>query len=183
MSNLYIEKYQPVIRLTGGLKTKLPMTLSGTAATLAVGGTLAVTGASTFTGAVSLPATVTGSTFDLTFDVVAASVNKWVFVADRAYTVTAIKEVHSVVGGSAALVKIRRVTAAATDAPGAAASATVIEYVTAGIDLTTTINVAQTATLVTGATVTLAAGDKIGTLFSGTLTGLVGSVTLTLTAV
>lgn len=53
MSNLYIEKYQPVIRLTGGLKTKLPMTLSGTAATLAVGGTLTVTGASTFTGAVA----------------------------------------------------------------------------------------------------------------------------------
>jgi hypothetical protein len=55
MSNLYLEKYTPVVRLTGGLKTKLPVTLSGTAANLAVGGTLTVTGASTFTGEVSSP--------------------------------------------------------------------------------------------------------------------------------
>lgn len=50
MSTLLVEKYLPNVRLTGGVKTKLPVTLSGTAATLAVGGTLTVTGASTFTG-------------------------------------------------------------------------------------------------------------------------------------
>ncbi|SRR5216117_1621007 len=51
MSNLYIEKYLPAIRLTGGTKTKLPVTLSGTAATLAVGGTSTFTGVATFTAA------------------------------------------------------------------------------------------------------------------------------------
>lgn len=47
MSNLYIENYLPAVRLTGGLKTKKPVTLSGTSATLTVGGTLSVTGAVT----------------------------------------------------------------------------------------------------------------------------------------
>src|ERR1043165_2494559 len=51
MANLYIENYVPAVKEAGGLKTKLPMTLSGTSATLAVGGTLAVTGVATFTAA------------------------------------------------------------------------------------------------------------------------------------
>lgn len=45
----FIEKYVPVVKLNGGLATKLPVTLSGTAATLAVGGTSAFTGVATFT--------------------------------------------------------------------------------------------------------------------------------------
>jgi hypothetical protein len=117
----------------------------------------------------------------ITFDVMAASVNKHVFVADRAYEVELIKEIHSVVGGASANVKIRRITD--TSAPGAAASATVVELVTAGIDLTTTINTTQTPTLVTGSTTRLAAGDKLSCLFAGTLTGLVGHVTVVLTPV
>lgn len=50
---LYIENYVPYVKDNKGITTKLPVILSGTAATLAVGGTLTVTGASTFTGAVS----------------------------------------------------------------------------------------------------------------------------------
>lgn len=53
-TNLYIENYEPAIRQSRGLLTKLPVTLSGTAATLAVGGTLTVTGATTMTGAQTL---------------------------------------------------------------------------------------------------------------------------------
>lgn len=51
MSNLYIENYNPEVKQARGLSTKLPVTLSGTAATLAVGGTSTFTGVATFTAA------------------------------------------------------------------------------------------------------------------------------------
>lgn len=47
--NLLIESYDPVVKFNKGLRTKLPMVLSGTAATLAVGGTSTFTGVATFT--------------------------------------------------------------------------------------------------------------------------------------
>lgn len=48
---LLIEQYDPYVKDNKGVTTKLPVILSGTAATLAVGGTLTVTGATTLTGA------------------------------------------------------------------------------------------------------------------------------------
>lgn len=48
-TNVYIENWEPAVRQAGGLKTKKPVTLSGTSATLAVGGTSTFTGAATFT--------------------------------------------------------------------------------------------------------------------------------------
>lgn len=117
----------------------------------------------------------------ITTELLAASVDKWVFVADRAYEVVAISEVHSVVGSTSAAVRPRKVTAAGTDAPGAAAGTTVKELTTADIDLTATINVEQAATLTaTAADLLLADGDKIGLNFGGTLTGLVGALTIIL---
>lgn len=47
-SGAYIENYEP-IKLAGGFKTKLPLVLSGTAATLTVGGASTFTGVATFT--------------------------------------------------------------------------------------------------------------------------------------
>lgn len=58
-TNNYIENYVPAVKYSRGIKTKLPVTLSGTAATLAVGGTLTVTGASTFTGAQTMTGAIT----------------------------------------------------------------------------------------------------------------------------
>lgn len=49
IGNLKIESYTPVVKLNKGTFTKLPVSLSGTAATLAVGGTSAFTGVATFT--------------------------------------------------------------------------------------------------------------------------------------
>ena len=107
----------------------------------------------------------------------ASSVDDWIFIADRAYTTVSVKEIHSVAGGSAAAAAIRKVTAAGTAAPGASAGATVKELLTAALDLTTTANISQTATLTaTTADRDLAAGDKIGSDLSGTLTGLAGCV-------
>lgn len=48
-TNNYIENNLYGVKLAGGIKTKKPVVLSGTAATLAVGGTMAVTGVATFT--------------------------------------------------------------------------------------------------------------------------------------
>ena len=117
----------------------------------------------------------------LTSELLAASVDKWVFIADRPYAVTLVTEIHSVVGGSGAVLRPRKVTAAGTDAPGAAAGATVKELTAADIDLTTTVNTTQTPALTaTGADLLLAVGDKIGLNLGGTLTGLVGQIVITL---
>ncbi len=51
MASLYIENYVPVVKLNKGITTKLPVILSGTAATLAVGGISTFTGVATFTAA------------------------------------------------------------------------------------------------------------------------------------
>lgn len=50
-TNLYIENYEPEVKQGAGLRTKLPVTLSGTAATLSVGGTSLFTGVATFVAA------------------------------------------------------------------------------------------------------------------------------------
>jgi hypothetical protein len=123
-----------------------------------------------------------GSDIILTVLIDANSVDRQIFVAPYACRVVSVREIHSVVGGAAAAVRPRKITD--TAAPGAAAGATVKELTTAGIDLTATINTTQVATLTTIAAnlpdsdIYLAAGDKIALDFSGTLTGLVGVVTL-----
>lgn len=115
-------------------------------------------------------------------DMTAASVDENLFVADRAYQVIDVKEVHSVVGGSGAVVTPRKITD--TSAPGAAASATVVELTVAAIDLTTTINTVQDPALsATPADLLVAAGDRIALNFAGTLTNLVGTITIVLKAI
>lgn len=117
----------------------------------------------------------------ITSELLAASVDKWVFTADRAYQVVAVREIHSVVGSTSAAVRPRKVTD--TSAPGASAGATVKELC-ASMDLTATINtVVSPALSATASDLQLAAGDHIGLDFSGTLTGLVGSLTIVLKAI
>ena len=96
------------------------------------------------------------------------------WVAPYACQVTAVKEIHSVVGGASAAVKARKIIGDAV-APNAAAGANVKELATAAFDLTASANVLRTATL--SATVTdlqLAKGDRLAYVPSGTLTGLIG---------
>lgn len=119
-----------------------------------------------------------GETFEITTELLAASVDKWVFVAQRACKLVGIKEIHSVVGGSGAVVTPRKVLAATVAAPGAAVAAGITELTTAAIGLETTADTTQTPTLTaTIADRSFAAGDKLGLNFAGTLTGLVGSAT------
>lgn len=112
----------------------------------------------------------------------ATSVDEHAFIAPFACKVVSVREIHSVVGSTSAAVRPRKITD--TSAPGAAAGATVTEITQAAFDLTATINTTQVGTLsATVSDYTLAAGDKISFDFSGTLTGLVGMVTIELQAV
>jgi hypothetical protein len=122
--------------------------------------------------------TAANATKILTTELLAASVDKWLYVADGAYQVVLVEEIHSVVGGSGAAVRPRKITAATTAAPGAAVAAGITE-ISASIGLETAVNVTQTSTLVAvAADLLLADGDKIGLDFAGTLTGLVGQLVI-----
>lgn len=106
------------------------------------------------------------------------SVDTWMFIADRAYTVDLIEEVHSVVGsdGSAVTLAVRKITD--VSAPGAVAGATVKELLSGTtIDLKATADTILTPALTaTSADLDLADGDKIGLNFGGTLTALAGGL-------
>lgn len=123
-----------------------------------------------------------GQSLIITSELLAASVDKHVFIAPFDCRVVSVREIHSVVGSTSAAVRLRKITD--TSAPGAAASTTVKEITTAAFDLTATINTTQTGTLVAAATNSktsdyyLAAGDKLALDFSGTLTGLVGLLSI-----
>lgn len=67
-TNAYIENYNMAVRQSRGLKTKLPVTLSGTGATLAVGGTSTFTGVATFTVAPVFTAPPSGPSARLVTD-------------------------------------------------------------------------------------------------------------------
>lgn len=151
------ENYLPFMRQSGGFKTNKPVTLGST---------------------LSLGGVPMGSSFTIDTELLAASVDKFIWIAPFACKVISVREVHSVVGSTSAAVRPRKVTD--VSAPGAAAGSTVKELC-ASIDLTATANtvVAPTVTA-TAADVTLAIGDKIGLDFSGTLTGLVGALTIEL---
>lgn len=114
----------------------------------------------------------------------AASVDKHMFIANRAYEVTSVREIHSVVGSTGADVRPRKILAASVSAPGATAGANVKELTTAVLDLTATADTHVSGTLsATAADLKFAAGDKLSLLFSGTLTNLVGRIVITLKAI
>lgn len=107
--------------------------------------------------------------------IAAASVDTWAFVADRPYTVIAVKETHSVAGsdGGTVTLDVRKITD--VSAPGASAGSTVKELLSAALNLKSTANTPVTGTLsATAEDLDLAAGDKIGFNFAGTLTALAG---------
>lgn len=116
-----------------------------------------------------------GTVFAVTSHLLAASVDRHVFVASQRCQLIAIEEVHSVVGGSSAAVRPRKITANEV-APGASAGATCIELA-AAFDLTATINTRASGAIVSAAVATFEAGDRLAEDFSGTLTNLVGHVT------
>jgi hypothetical protein len=106
--------------------------------------------------------------------IAAASVDSHVFIATKACEVRGIREIHTAAGGSGAAVRARKCTGTTVPGSGAALH-------TADFDLTATANTVQTGTLTaTAADLVLAAGNTIALDFTGTLTALLGVVTIEL---
>lgn len=98
------------------------------------------------------------------------------FVADRAYNVVAISEVHSVAGTDGGAVNLQVTKDTSTNAPGAGTDL-LTNTANAGFDMKGVANTVQAGTLTaTAASLKLAAGDRLAVDFAGTLTTLAGVV-------
>lgn len=112
--------------------------------------------------------------FFVTADLLAASVDKVIWICPRHCRLVTVKEIHSVVGSTNAAVRPRKVSG--TSAPGAVASSSVVEL-SAAADLTATINTLQDLTITAGSAARrFKPNDRLALDFSGTLTGLVGLI-------
>jgi hypothetical protein len=102
----------------------------------------------------------------ITTELLAASVDKNIYIAARPCKVQSVQFATTVVGGASAAVILKACTGTTAPASGTA--------MTSSMDLqNTVVNTVTTATLTESATY-LKEGDRIGADFSGTLTGLVG---------
>jgi hypothetical protein len=105
----------------------------------------------------------------------ANSVDENVFIAPFACKLVRAQEAHSVVGGAGAQVDVKKCTGTTAPASGTSMLGSVFDL-TSGV----AVNTVTDKTLATSSsTLTLAAGDRVSLDFTGTLTGLVGVVTLT----
>lgn len=161
-----LEDYLPYAKFNGGIKTELPLTLSGTAANLIVGGTLAVTGAVDFATA------PTGGVFAVSYvgQTTEAATDRQFFVAPRAVTVIAISEVHAVAAGGASTLQVVKDTG--TAAPGAGT-----DLLSSAFDLNATAQTVQVGALsATGSDLVLAAGNRLSIDFANTIQSTAGLV-------
>jgi hypothetical protein len=106
-----------------------------------------------------------------------ASVDGPVFIAPRGYKVVSVKVIASTAGASSSTVGVRKCTG--TTAP---ASGTLVT--TAALALDGTINTTVAGTLsATASDYTLAAGDKLAIDMTGTISSLVGVLTIGIRAI
>lgn len=111
--------------------------------------------------------------------IAAASVPNFLFIAPWACQVVSIKATYTTAGGASAAIQLTKVLQSALPtAPNTAVGASVIALTSATIPLTGTANTTLVGTLSTaaGSPTIMAAGDQIGYILSGTLTGLVNLV-------
>lgn len=136
--------------------------------TLTATGNIAVSTADKLTvGGVIVPQEIV-----ITVPVSATSVDGTIFIANDAWVITKIEEVHSVLGtdGSAVTAQVMKCTG--TQAPSAGTAMT-----TGTFDLKGTVETVQSGTLSTTPThYTLADGNRIAVDYTGTLTSLAGGV-------
>ncbi len=106
------------------------------------------------------------------------------FIANRAYQVVGVKEVHATAGNDAGAVNLQVTKDTSTNAPGAGTDL-LTDNSAAGFNLKGTANTVQTGTLTgTTASLQLAAGDRLSLDFAGTVTTLAGlQVTVQLKAI
>jgi hypothetical protein len=106
------------------------------------------------------------------FEITASSATKgYAFIAPGGYQVVSVREIHAVAGGTSAALNLERLVAGT--APGSG-----IAILTTAMVLTGTANTSQstaTSNIINTAGITgtqLVAGDSLGFVLSGTLTGL-----------
>lgn len=98
------------------------------------------------------------------------------FIANRAYEVVAVREIHAVAGDDVGAVNAQVTKDTGTQAPGAGANL-LTNNASAGFDLKGTANTVQAGTLTaTGADLILAAGNRLSVDFAGTVATLAGMV-------
>lgn len=108
----------------------------------------------------------------LTVPLNAGMVDQCVFIVPYAMKVVGIQEIHATAGDDAGAVTINLTKDTATTAPGAGTT-----IMSGTFNAKGTANVLQSATLTgTAADLTLAAGDRIGVNFTGTIATLAGLV-------
>lgn len=164
-TNLYLENYLPSTRQARQTLTKLPITLSGTAANLAVGGTTTFTGAVTFNGGTIGGSRDIGENQNQT---AAASyaVSHTLYVQDSisgTYQVTAATAVFGVASSSGTL---QVEVATGTQAVGAGTN-----QLTGTMSLAGAANTAVNGTVIASPTA-IAAGSRVNLIFAGTVTNL-----------
>lgn len=167
---ILIEDHLPVVKYNG----------LNTAKTIVATGSVDFSGASSFV----FPANTTGGTVRVSFtgQTTEAATDRTIFLADRAYIVTAAYEIHAVAAGGASALQLVKDTG--TTAPGAGTDL-LTNNTNTGFDLNGTANTLQTGTLVaTTATLTLAAGDRLSIDFANTIQSTAGlSLTVVLRTV
>lgn len=101
-----------------------------------------------------------------------AATDRVFFIANRAYQVVAIRQVHSVAAGGASKLQVTKDTG--TNAPGAG-NDLLTNNTNTGFDLNATANTVQTGTLTaTAADLLLAAGDRLALDFANTIQSTAG---------
>ena len=110
------------------------------------------------------------------YDILANAVDTWLFYADTTYEVVGVKCVPRVAGSDGSAV-----TAAVKKASGTTAPASGTTVMASTFNLKGTADTLQTDTLTTTiADRRLAAGDRLGVDFTGTLTAAVGLIQVNL---
>lgn len=174
--NLKIENFDPYVKDNKGIVTQYPVSLSGTAATLSVGGTLTVTGATTLNGSVTFASAPTGQFFQTSFvdAPTATATDRFIFIAPVACQVVAASEVHAVAAGGASTIQLTKDTG--TAAPGAGTNL-LTNNTNTGFDLNGTANTVQTGTLsATASDLQLAIGDRLAIDWANTIQSTAGMV-------
>jgi hypothetical protein len=109
-----------------------------------------------------------GGNVPISRSVEAASVDAYVFVADRAYRVVSVAEIHAVAGSDGGAVTLFVNKCTGTQAPSAGSPVTALSF---NLKSTAATAVSQNGA---GSAASLAAGDKLAFDFTGTLTALAG---------
>jgi len=106
----------------------------------------------------------------------ADQVDQAFFIADRAYQVVGITEIHAVAGNDGSAVNMQVTKDTGTNAPGAGADL-LTNNTNAGFNMKGTANTLQTGTLTaTAADLVMAAGDRLSVDFAGNVATLAGTV-------